>query len=461
MITAAPAQDGGGFIPPRPPTPDRDLTGPSLLRTMRANSLAAWPARSYAELMVHRRFLNVDCYLVNDPAGARHVLAATGERYDRPVAARRLLRPGAAGGVLDAEGQRAQALRRQLAPAFSPASIEGWLPRVNAASQAMLAGLRAGERVNLAAALEDMALDAAGRTMFSLALPRDVRARIRGLLRGYFSKAARATIWDFLARGEDDYWWAAPGRAAFSRRWFEEVDAIIGAQGGSSGRSGPAQADVLGHLTAGGDGGRPAEIRGQVASLLAAGYETTARAMFWTIYLLSRDTATQARVRSELTAFPPSRLGGLADLKRWPTLRLALLEALRLYPPASVFSRTALENDTIAGVKIRKGSLLMISPWTLHRHQRHWRDPDRFVPDRFAGREPPPSGEGAYMPFGAGRRTCLGAVYALSEATIGLANLLATFEVSLEDPRPVLPVAIVSTVPSIEPDFRLRRLADV
>lgn len=459
LALAPESRPSGGFTPPRPTPPDQDLAGPWLLRAMRANSLAAWPARSYTELVVHRRFLNVDCYLVNDPAGARHVLAEAGARYDRPVAARRLLRPGAAGGVLDAEGVHARELRRQLAPAFTPANIEAWLPRVIEASQTMLTGLGQGGPANLAAALEDMTLDAAGRTMFATAIPAETRARIRTLLGGYFRKAARASLWDFLARGEEDYWWAAPGRAAFSRRWFEEVDGIIAAWGrDGEPASGAGPLDVMRRLTAGEAGA--SERRGQVGSLLAAGFETTARAMFWTIYLLSQDGETQARVRAELAAFPPSRLTGLADLRRWPTLRLALLEALRLYPPASVFSRTAMEDDTVAGVPVRKGSLVMISPWTMHRHRRLWDQPDRFMPDRFAGRETPPSGEGAFMPFGAGRRTCLGAVYAISEAMIGLATLLAAFEVTLDDARPLTPVAIVSTVPSIEPNFRLTRRTD-
>lgn len=446
-----------GFVPPRPPPPERDLAGPWLLRTMRANSLAAWPARAYRELVSHRRFLEVDCFLVNDPAGARRVLADTGARYDRPVAARRLLRPGAAGGLLAAEGQQARTLRRQLAPAFAPASLETWLPQMLSASQTMLAGLHEGGGANLCSALEDMTLDAAGRTMFALEIPAEVRGRIRGLLRDYFSRAARASLWDFLARGEDDYWWAAPGRARFSRRWFGEVDALIARRAPPAADAPETGGDLFDRLA--GEGGEP-QVRGQVASLLAAGFETTARAMFWTIFLLSRDLETQARVRAELRAFPPVSIQSLADLKRWPVLRRVLLEALRLYPPASVFSRTALEDDEVAGVRVRKGSLVMVSPWTMHRHERLWDEPDRFLPDRFAGRDPPPSGEGAFMPFGAGRRTCLGAVYAISEAMIGLGMLLSRFEVTPDDERPLTPVAIVSTVPSLEPDFHLRRIDD-
>lgn len=445
------------LVPPRPEPPERDLPGPRLLMAMRANSLGAWPARSYTEMVVHRRFLNVDCFLVNDPQGARQILTEARARYDRTVSARRLLRPGAAGGLLDAEGDRAAALRRQMAPTFSPSGVEGWLPEMQAASNAMLRRLGDAGTANLASAFEDMALDAAGRTMFSIRLGRATRVRIRGLLRVYFSKSARATIWDFLARAEEDFGWATPGRTRFGRQWFAQVDAILAARGVRP--ADPSQATVMDRLFAADvedtADARHKQVRGQVASLLAAGYETTARAMFWTAYLLSRDEEEQVRVRAELAAFPPAQVRSLADLKRWPRLKRCLLEALRLYPPASVLSRTALSTDEVAGTLVPKGSLVMISPWIMHRHKRLWAQPDVFRPERFAGREPPPYGEGAFMPFGAGQRSCLGAVYALSEAMVGLAGLFSRFEVRLDDDRPLMPVAIVSTVPSCEPRFQL------
>jgi len=96
----------------------------------------------------------------------------------------------------------------------------------------------------------------------------------------------------------------------------------------------------------------------------------------------------------------------------------------------------------------------MIAPWVMHRHQRLWRDPDAFDPDRFMPDQPPPS-RSVYMPFGAGPRICVGAQFALAEATLALAMLVRRFTITLADTEPLRPVAVVTTQPSRRPLFHL------
>ena len=126
-----------------------------------------------------------------------------------------------------------------------------------------------------------------------------------------------------------------------------------------------------------GEGLSNAEIRDQAATMLAAGFETTAGAMFWTLYLLARDGAEQARIRAEILADPPS--ASLADVgRRWPRLRRAVLEALRLYPSAPLLFRMALEPDKLLDVEVAKGDIVIIAPWIVHRHRKLWDQPDRY-----------------------------------------------------------------------------------
>jgi cytochrome P450 len=348
-----------------------------------------------------------------------------------------------------------------LAPMLSPTRVAGFIPHMLAAGDGFIEGLGGGGRLALGARLESLAIDVAARSVFSLRLDDDARARIGALLRSYFGGAAKASIWDFLARNEGDYGWSTRDRRAFSRDWFAEVDAVIAAHDAAD--AGARPPDLLDLMTAARDpetGGEPSaeEVRSQAASMLAAGFETTARAMFWAVYLIAQDPALQAAVRAEVRAAPAKAIGGLDDLDRWPLLRGALLEGLRLYPTASVLSRVATETDAApGGRKIRKGSLVMVSPWVMHRHEALWTDPAVFKPERF-GREPALNfAEGPFMPFGGGRRTCLGATFALTEAQITLARLIDRFEIALDDARPVMPIAIVSTTPSIDPYFHLAR----
>jgi len=134
--------------------------------------------------------------------------------------------------------------------------------------------------------------------------------------------------------------------------------------------------------------------------------------------------------------------------------RAVIDETMRLYPPAYVIVRTAWEPDKVAGLRIRPGDLIVVSPWLLHRHRRRWSDPDAFDPERFMPGAPTIQ-RYAYLPFGVGPRVCIGAHFALTEAVLVLSRQLKSFRIELASTRPVMPVAIVTTQPNHQPPFRL------
>jgi cytochrome P450 len=116
--------------------------------------------------------------------------------------------------------------------------------------------------------------------------------------------------------------------------------------------------------------------------------------------------------------------------------------------------RQAIEPDEVLGERVEIGDLIWISPWTLHRHRDHWDQPTAFIPERFWGQAQPWL-HGAFIPFGAGPRICIGASFAMAEAQILLATLLSRHHIQLDDHRPVLPVGLITTVPSHEPQYAL------
>jgi cytochrome P450 len=176
--------------------------------------------------------------------------------------------------------------------------------------------------------------------------------------------------------------------------------------------------------------------------------------MFWTLYLLSRDLQEQAAIRAEIAADPPG--GSIAEAtRRWPRLRRAILETLRLYPSAPLLFRVALQPDRLLDVDVVPGAIVIISPWIIHRHRKLWDNPDAFIPSRFEGREREYLSGGAYLPFGEGPRICIGASFALTEAAIMLATLLERFNIELDDERELVPISVITTMPSIDPWFRL------
>src|SRR5262249_20645763 len=140
--------------------------------------------------------------------------------------------------------------------------------------------------------------------------------------------------------------------------------------------------------------------------------------------------------------------------------RAVLSEALRLFPPAFVITRRAVAADRAGDVDIPRGSMVMVSPFVLHRHARLWTDPEIFDPSRFLG-DATPAHPFAFLPFGAGPRVCVGAHFALTEAALVLAMLIKRFEITRADDVPVLPVAAITTQPDHPAAFlfSLRRQA--
>ena len=152
---------------------------------------------------------------------------------------------------------------------------------------------------------------------------------------------------------------------------------------------------------------------------------------------------------SQYAAAPFSRELDIDQLK---FTRAVVDETMRLYPPAFLIARAAIGPDSIAGMPVKKRDVILIAPWLLHRHEKLWRDPNAFIPARFMPPAPPPD-RFAYLPFGVGARVCIGAHFALVEATLALAKLIGAFRVSLPDKTPVMPIGVVTTQPDHSPMF--------
>ena len=174
-----------------------------------------------------------------------------------------------------------------------------------------------------------------------------------------------------------------------------------------------------------------------------AGHETTALTLAWSLYLCAFDPAVQAAARTEAQSALGNRAATTADIPNLPLIRRIVDEALRLYPPAAFLARTAQKPDTLCGREVRKNDTIILPIYALHRHHALWANPDAFDPDRFLTQPT----RFSYLPFGDGPRICIGASFALQEAVIILATLLARFRYSLIEGRAPKPVMILTLRP--------------
>jgi cytochrome P450 len=328
---------------------------------------------------------------------------------------------------------------------------------VAAAAAETIARLEAipGESVDLLSSMQMLALEIAARSMFSLEMPA-FGAAIRRLIGEFAVRLGRPYFFDLLLPP------AIPtphdiARMMFRRRWVALMDEVLDARLATHNDGKPR--DLFDILLAARDPqtGRAFsrdELRDQIATLIVAGHETTALTLFWSLYLLACAPAEQEWMAAEVRALDisPDSAGELAA--KLPRTRAVVDEALRLYPPAFMIVRKARARDQIDDLVIPPGGLVMVSPFVLHRHVRLWEEPDRFIPQRFVANEAG-AHRFAYLPFGAGPRVCIGAQFALMEASLVLAMLIARFEIAMAQSRPVLPVAVVTTQPDHPALFRL------
>ena len=446
------------IVPPFRVPPEREPPILSYLGALRTNALVGWPRQAYEEPITRRSLLGRSSFTLSDPDAIRHVLVDNQANYARTAGSVRILRPILGDGLLISEGASWRHQRRSLAPAFTPKAIDGLVPLIDQAIGDAIADLEVAAArgpVALFSSLHRLALEIAGRSMFSVAMDRHGDA-LRGFIAEYSERLGRPHLLDIVMPPS----WRAPldfPRARFRKRWTPFLSRIIEARAADA--TPRTNRDLLDLLMAARspETGAPftyAEVRDQVATMILAGHETTAVLLFWATYLLALAPDLQEQVAREAQGADLTAPAGCAQDGRLPLTRAVIDETMRLYPPAFVIVRRALQADSVAGVEIAAGDIVMISPWVLHRHSRLWDDPHAFDPGRFLPGAPAVP-RYAYLPFGVGPRVCIGAHFALTEAVLALARLAGRFRISLADTKPVLPAAVVTTQPEHAPDFTL------
>jgi cytochrome P450 len=189
------------------------------------------------------------------------------------------------------------------------------------------------------------------------------------------------------------------------------------------------------------------EIRAQIATIFAAGHETTAMAVIWAVYLLGMHPWADEAMQSELNAVLKGTDVRWPDVARLTYARQVFEETLRLYPPVHTIARRAIADDVVVGHRVRAGTDVIISPWLLQRHRKLWQDPERFQPARFAAGREEQRDRFAYLPFGAGPRICIGQGFAMMEGILILTALMRRWRLEVLSPEDIEPVGLITLRP--------------
>jgi cytochrome P450 len=250
-----------------------------------------------------------------------------------------------------------------------------------------------------------------------------------------------------------------PSTRRFERR-RAEIDRVLlkmVADRRASGASGDDVLSLLLRAQEDGEGMDDPQVRNEALTLFLAGHETTANALTWTWWLLSEHPDAEERLYAELDAVLGGRPPTAADLPRLPFTEAVLSESVRIRPPAWAIGRTVLAERELAGYAVAQGSVAVVSPFLLHHDERWFPEPDAFRPERWISGEAERRPHGAFLPFGAGPRQCVGEGFAWTEARLVLATLAQRWRPRLRPGHPVAMHPAITLRPKHGMEMRLER----
>jgi len=392
--------------------------------------------------------------VVSDPGLAREVLVTQGRAFGKGHALRQT-RFLLGDGLLTADRELHRRQRPLVQPAFTRARIAAYAQDMVVAAQEHVAGWRPGEVVEMAGEMQRLALAAVGTTLLGTRTGSEAAARVGPAL------ATVLRAWEVaLLPGTERLRESRLPGAVRTRAAIAELDDLVRGVV-ADGRRREGGDDVVSALLRAQDAAHAddTQVRDEVMTLLLAGHETTANALTWTLHLLSDAPHVAARLRRALAAL--GRTPTYEDLPALPYAYAVVAEAMRLYPPAWILEREALDDVVVGGIRVPRGGQLVMCTWVLHRDPRSWVAPLAFRPERWLDEQggfdesAPGQPKGAWQPFGGGTRVCIGESFAWTEAVLLLSVLLRAYAPVREPDQRVATRAAVTLRPAYGMRMRL------
>jgi cytochrome P450 len=414
-------------------------------------------------------FFGMNALFASAPAAAHDVLVEKARAFEKTPALRLVLYPLAGEGLFTSEGDLWRRQRKLMAPLFQPQVIAQYVGVVTDVVARAAGSWRDGGTIDLGREMTRVTMAVVGKALFDadafdeadalgdaltvaldwtnehlgsgwLALQMGIRnvveesqGRIPARLEPYRSALAKVLRAPVLLPG---------ARGPRLTKAIAHLDETIQRLIDERRATGLSRDDFLTRLLKAqdeDDGARMTDrqIRDEAVTLFVAGHETTATALTWAFYLLSRHPEAWSKLVAEANALGPNP--DYRDPSRLSYAVKVFKETMRLYPPVYLLGRKALETTTVAGCEVPRGTIVFVSPYAVQRRPDVYPDPERFDPERFS-----PAGEAsrprsAYLPFGAGPRVCIGNHFALMEGPIVLSALARRLSFEIAQGAPVEP----------------------
>lgn len=395
-------------------------------------------ARRYGDLVCFS-VGGLKVFFINHPDLIRKVLQDNHHNYSKDTIQYNTLATITGRGLLTSDGEDWLRHRRLQQPAFSRSRLAVLDQVIAPAAEAMLANwarLPSGQVLDIDREMMQVTLEVVGKALFSI----DLRTQAPRL-----TSAVLTALDHVIFRAQNPFalpdWAPIPRNLAF-RRALKMLDGAVYEIMQERKQAADPGNDLLGMLLSAHDetSGQmltDLQVRDEIITILIAGHETVASALTWSWYLLAQHPGTYLRLRAEVAGLPAGRLPAYQDLENLPFTTQVFSEALRLYPPAWLITRKAIGEDHFGDYPIPAGSLIVISPYVIHRHPQFWTAASSFQPQRFSEQYEKTWPRYAYIPFGGGPRLCIGNHFALIEGALILAAVTQRYRLALDEGQQV------------------------
>jgi cytochrome P450 len=408
--------------------------------------------RPYGD-MTFLRLGGTDVYFLNHADLIRDVLTAQRHKFEISTMRRRL-EVGLGTGLLTSRGELHARQRRLMQPVFRKSKIESYAGFMAAYTERQAEGWRDAQELDITGEMMKLAMMIVAKTLFDHEVEGESDHVSRHL----------STALEFFAGMMSPFLYLKLKLPLPSTRRFRdaktELDAVIYRMIEHRRRHPTGGDDLLTLLMQATDDETheqmdERQLRDELMTLFMAGHETTANALSWTIYLLSHHPEQQEKLHAEVRTMMAGRSRvEAADVGKLPYARQVILEGLRLYPPAWFVGRNALVDIQLGGYTIPKGSNLLMSQYLMHRDPRYFEEPARFDPERWTARFMETLPRGAFFPFSAGDRHCIGESFAWLEALLVLSTIVQRWRFELVPGQRIRPKPSITLRP--ETGIRVR-----
>jgi cytochrome P450 len=364
-----------------------------------------------------------------DPGFIDYVLRTNHKNYHKSAIQTEELGKFLGKGLLTINGEYWLKQRRLIQPGFHIDKIHALYAIIKTTVDDFLTTFPTG-KVDVYPLMHKLAFEIVINSLFNIKVPQETRDDLND-----FINEVQAFVIKDLRQPHKSWWFKLSGEVKKNLKRAERARNIIRDIINTRKQSNQKFNDLLDMLLDARyeDTGEPMhedQVIDEILIVLIAGHETTANALSWTLYLL-------ANHKTELDKLKQATVGlTINETVSTNALAAVIKESMRLYPPAWISDRVALQDDAYNNFTYPKGSIIILFYYGLHRDAKHWESPTAFIPSRFAKENEDKRKPKAYYPFGGGPRLCIGNNFAMAEMAIFLQTMIHAFDLSPTDQQP-------------------------